>query len=649
MFKNFKMQTKMIWGFGILILLFAITGIIAITSFMNAADGFTGYRELARDTNLAGRLQANMLMTRLNVKDFMTHAEEKDIELYNEYYKQMSGFMTEAHKDIQNPERARLIDDADAKVKEYDPAFKKLITLQNKRDNLVRNQLDVQGPSMEKQLTAILTSAYRDRDTVASYYAGLALRDLLLARLYVVKFLDTNSEAHVERVESEMTNFTDNLKILDREVENLQRRQFLSEIKKAQVLYAAAFSELQQTIYSRNDIRDNTLDVLGPKIASDIEEVKLSVKEEQDSLGPRLQESNAISTNLVFTVCVIALLLGIILAFIITRSILNQLGADPSVIMDISGKIADGDLTINFSEYTERMKGVYSSMKNMVDSLSLVVNNVRNVSEGVVAGSTQLSSSSEQMSQGANEQAASAEEVSASIEEMSANIKQNAENAEETKTIAAKSASDAQKSGAAVFQTVEAMKVIADKISIIQEIARSTNMLALNAAIEAARAGDMGKGFAVVASEVRKLAERSQVAAEEISELSINSVNIAENAGQMLTELVPNIRRTADLVTEITAASNEQSLGASQISKAIGQLDLVIQQNAASAEEMSSTSQSLSAQADELQKSVNFFTLSGGEYKQISFENSGSQSPYLSIPTEAIPVATEAESLKERV
>jgi methyl-accepting chemotaxis protein len=225
----------------------------------------------------------------------------------------------------------------------------------------------------------------------------------------------------------------------------------------------------------------------------------------------------------------------------------------------------------------------------------------------VSSGSQELSASSEQLSQGATEQASSAEEASASMEEMASNIKQNADNAAQTEKIARQSAKDAEASGEAVGRAVGAMRTIAEKISIVQEIARQTDLLALNAAVEAARAGEHGKGFAVVASEVRKLAERSQAAAAEISTLSGQTVSVATEAGEMLTRLVPDIRKTAELISEISAACREQDIGASQINEAIQQLDKVTQQNAGASEEMSGTSEELAAQAEELQTSIAFF------------------------------------------
>jgi len=193
------------------------------------------------------------------------------------------------------------------------------------------------------------------------------------------------------------------------------------------------------------------------------------------------------------------------------------------------------------------------------------------------------------------------------MEEMASNIKQNADNAAQTEKIARQSAKDAETSGEAVNRAVEAMRTIAEKITIVQEIARQTDLLALNAAVEAARAGEHGRGFAVVASEVRKLAERSQTAATEIGAVSSEIVKAAQSAGDMLTSLVPNIRRTAELVSEISAACREQDVGASQINEAIQQLDKVTQQNASASEQMSATSEELAAQAEELQTSIAFF------------------------------------------
>ncbi|MBZ6383169.1 MAG: methyl-accepting chemotaxis protein [Sphingomonas sanguinis] len=253
-----------------------------------------------------------------------------------------------------------------------------------------------------------------------------------------------------------------------------------------------------------------------------------------------------------------------------------------------------------------RMK---DAINNLVDNLTSFATNVAGAADQVASGSQELSSASEQVSEGATEQAAAAEEASASMEQMAANIKQNADNATQTEKIARQSSQDAEISGQAVQKAVIAMRTIAEKIGIVQEIARQTDLLALNAAVEAARAGEHGRGFAVVAAEVRKLAERSQSAAAEISGMSSDTVGAATQAGDMLTKLVPDIRRTAELVAEISAACREQDIGAVQINEAIQQLDKVTQQNASASDEISGTAAELAARAEELQEGITFFRL----------------------------------------
>jgi methyl-accepting chemotaxis protein len=270
--------------------------------------------------------------------------------------------------------------------------------------------------------------------------------------------------------------------------------------------------------------------------------------------------------------------------------------------------VADGDLTKTVTITTkDEIADLLGHVNTMIERLRSVVGDSLAASENVSAGSQELSATSEQMSQGATEQASAAEEASASMEEMASNIKQNADNASQTEKIARQSALDAESSGQAVSKAVDAMQTIAEKIGIVQEIARQTDLLALNAAVEAARAGEHGRGFAVVASEVRKLAERSQTAAAEISSVSSDTVKAAQSAGEMLTSLVPNIRKTAELVAEISAACREQDIGASQINEAIQQLDKVTQQNASASEQMSATSEELAAQAEELEASIAYF------------------------------------------
>ncbi len=397
----------------------------------------------------------------------------------------------------------------------------------------------------------------------------------------------------------------------------------LEKLKKDLAAYHAIGAKMAQAYIDGGPDAGNPMmeefDPYAEKIQTGIEEYVIEHKEELEESFSTLGANFNLTTLISVFLSLFSIVIGTVLALLITRGILKQLGKDPSEIASVTRRIAKGDLTIQFEDTQKGTVGVYASVREMTESLRNVAASVKTGSDNVTSASQQLSSSSQQLSQGATEQAASAEEVSSSMEQMMSNIKQNADNALQTDKIAQKAANDAQESGKAVSEAVRSMKEIAEKISIIEEISRQTNLLALNAAIEAARAGEQGKGFAVVAAEVRKLAERSQVAAGEIGELSATSVEVAENAGKMLNELVPDIQKTAELVQEISAASGEQNSGADQINKAILQLDQVIQQNASASEEMASTSEELSSQAMQLQETIAFFKLGDGDTKKLLF------------------------------
>jgi methyl-accepting chemotaxis protein len=315
-----------------------------------------------------------------------------------------------------------------------------------------------------------------------------------------------------------------------------------------------------------------------------------------------IYKSSQIAAGLALTV---SLLIALAMALTITRSVTRSL----KVAVDASHRLAEGDLTIDIQATTNDETGeLLRAMQAMVTKLSQVILEVSSGADALSGASEQVSATAQTLSQASSEQAAGVEQTSASIEQMTASIGRNTENAKVTDGMAAKAARDASEGGDAVKATVSAMKQIAQKISIIDDIAYQTNLLALNAAIEAARAGEHGRGFAVVAAEVRKLAERSQIAAQEIGTVATSSVELAERAGRLLDEMVPKIKKTSDLVQEIAAASEEQATGAGEINSAIGQLSQTTQQNASSSEQLAATAEEMSSQAEQLQQAMAFFT-----------------------------------------
>lgn len=311
----------------------------------------------------------------------------------------------------------------------------------------------------------------------------------------------------------------------------------------------------------------------------------------------------------------IAVIFAIVIALVMGRSILIPIRKS----LNFVNRIAKGDLTVK-SEINQKdeIGELARSMQNMANRLNDIITDIYNSSETIVTSSNQLSSASEQISQGASEQASSTEEVSSSMEEMVSNIEQNADNSKQTETIAVQALSGIRESSTSNQTAMEAMKNIAEKINIINDIAFQTNILALNAAVEAARAGEHGKGFAVVAAEVRKLAERSKVAADEIVTLADNGVQVSEKANHQLNAIMPEIEKTANLIQEISAASTEQRSGSDQINSAIQQLNDVVQQNAAHSEEMATSSEELSSMAESMRESVAFFKIRSAGKSQIN-------------------------------
>ena len=290
----------------------------------------------------------------------------------------------------------------------------------------------------------------------------------------------------------------------------------------------------------------------------------------------------------------ILIIVGVLLAIILSVIIITGINSGLKQANKALSKLSQGFLDIKIQDMGRDEIGVMmKNLRLMIDKLKETISFVRDSADNIA-------SASQQLSQGSSEQASSTEEVSSSMEQMSANIQQNTDNAQQTERIAVKATSDIEEGSSNVNETVDSMKLIADKISIIGEIARKTDLLAINAAVEAARANENGRGFAVVASEIRKLAENTQKAAKEIDEVSKSSVRVAELSGKLLADIVPDIQNTSRLVQEISAASIEQNSGTNQINSAIQQLNQVTQQNAAASEELSS-------QADKMLEIIDFF------------------------------------------
>lgn len=424
-------------------------------------------------------------------------------------------------------------------------------------------------------------------------------------------------------------NIDKSLRQLHESIDDEEGQQLLNLIEQKRKIYTVEQAEVLRLGLAglKEEARVRILsDLRGPQTdyISAVENLIAFVDKEMNQSADIATQAYASAKTVISIAFVIAVILAIAAAILITRSITLPLAEA----LKYTNTMAEGDLTFVIGHTSKDETGqLLAALKNTVAKLSQIIGEVRNASDNLSSASTQVSATAQSLSQGASEQAASLEETSATLEQAAAGVEQNTQNAKLTDSIAGKAAASTVKGGEAVGQTLGAMKSIAERIGIIDDIAYQTNLLALNAAIEAARAGEHGKGFAVVAAEVRKLAERSQVAAQEISKMASNSVGVAEGASELLKAIVPDIQQTAELVQEITASSEEQSIGLSQINVAMAQLNQSTQQNASASEQLAATAEEMNGQAEQLQEVMSFFRINDGQASVAAFNGAKSKNP----------------------
>ncbi|WP_432738410.1 HAMP domain-containing methyl-accepting chemotaxis protein [Maridesulfovibrio sp. FT414] len=627
MFKNLKLGLKLGISFALMILL---TAVMAFVGF----SGMSGIQERVIKADDVNRMVRMILEVRMQEKNYILRADPSYLQKHEELLTSLKSQVTATDKKFTQQNNHNQMNELGKAVNSYEQTFKRYVNLVGERKKTmemmraearsVLGELEKIRSAQKAQLESIMNNTKSEitkavqlgevgkiGEVYSKGQAGIndklakaddanrAIKWFITVRKNEKEYIISSDPKYTEMVEKDVKNISELLQNLKSRFSNPANIAQVDGVFKTILSYQTNFTKYTSLMAEQVKAEQGM-----------VEAARAADRQCRDARADQKQKmlSNMEFSNTVLVVgAIIALVIGLLTAVILSKAITGPILMG----VNFAQRMSRGDFTQTLEiDQKDEVGTLATALNEMVHRLSEVVAEVGSSSENVASGSEELSATAESLSQSSTEQAANVEEVSSSIEQMTANIRQNADNAQQTEQIAVKSSQQAEDSGVAVIKAVDAMKNIAEKISIIEEIARQTNLLALNAAIEAARAGEHGKGFAVVAAEVRKLAERSGEAAREIGDLSSSTVTVAEKAGEMLSLLVPDIKRTAELVQEITASSTEQLSGAEQINKAVQQLDQVTQQNASASEEMASTSEELSSQAEQLQQVMSFFQVS---------------------------------------